>query len=119
MAGVPGGSRIWGFKTPEMPTKKGIWASSGILCQYWHTARRCAAQQECNNGERQTAGAKNNPRTNNSEIRHEGWEGVPVCNSKEFRQIASLGGIVEELLHKTPCDNARMEATIPKPGCGR
>ena len=103
MAGVPGGSRISFFKTPEMPTKKG---SGRVLAYSVSTGippAAGAAQQECNNGERQKAGAKNNRRTNKSEIRHEGWEGVLVFEAEEFRQIASLGGIVEELLHRTPC----------------
>ena len=102
-----------------MPTKKG---SGRVLAYSVSTGippAAGAAKQECNNGERQKAGAKNNRRTNKSEIRHEGWEGVRVCKAEKFRQIASLGGIVDELLHKTPCDNARMEATITKPGCGR
>ena len=89
------------FKTPEMPTKKG---SGRVLAYSVSTGippAAGAAQQECNNGERQKAGAKNNRRTNKSEIRHEGWEGVPVCIAEAFRQIASLGGIVEELLHRT------------------
>ena len=60
-----------------------------------------AAQQECNNGEREKAGVETNRRTNKAEIRHEGWEGVPVYNAKEVREIASLGGIVQELLHRT------------------
>jgi hypothetical protein len=44
---------------------------------------------------------KTNRRTNKAEIRIEGWEGVPVYNAKDFWEIASLGGIVQELLHRT------------------
>ena len=61
-----------------------------------------AAKQECNNGGREQAGVMTNRRTNKAEIRIEGWEGVHVCTAKDFREIASLGGIVEELLHRTP-----------------
>jgi hypothetical protein len=61
-----------------------------------------AAKQECNNGEREKAGVMTNRRTNKAEIRHEGWEGVPVYNAKDCWEIPSLGGIVEELLHRTP-----------------
>jgi hypothetical protein len=61
-----------------------------------------AAQQECNNGEREKAGVNTNRRTNKAEIRTEGWEGVRVYKAEEVREIASLGGIVEELLHGTP-----------------
>ncbi len=60
-----------------------------------------AAKQECNNGGREKAGVETNRRTNKAEIRIEGWEGVPVYNAKDFREIASLGGIVQELLHRT------------------
>ena len=60
-----------------------------------------AAKQGCNNGEREEAGAKTNRRTNKGEIRHEGWEGVLGCEAEEFWEIASLGGIVDELLHRT------------------
>ncbi len=61
-----------------------------------------AAQQGCDNGEREKAGVKTKYRTNKAEIRIEGWEGVPVYTAKDFREIASLGGIVQELLHRTP-----------------
>ncbi len=61
-----------------------------------------AAQQECNNGEREKAGVETNYRTNKAEIRHERWEGVPVYTAEQVREIASLEGIVQELLHKTP-----------------
>ncbi len=43
-----------------------------------------------------------NRRTNNAEIRHEGWEGVRVYYEEQVREIASLGGVVQELLHRTP-----------------
>ena len=64
-------------------------------------------------------GLKTNRRTNKAEIRHEGSEGVPVCKVEASREIASLGGIVEELLHRMPCEKAEMEATITKLGCAR
>ncbi len=60
-----------------------------------------AAQQECDNGEREKAAVKTSRRTNKAEIRIEGWEGVRVYSAKDFREIASLGGIVQELLHRT------------------
>jgi hypothetical protein len=47
------------------------------------------------------ASVNTNRRTNKSEIRHEGWEGVPVCKAEQVREIASLGGIAEELLRRT------------------
>ena len=59
-----------------------------------------AAKQECNNGGREKAGVNTNRCTNKAEIRHEGWEGAPVCTAKDFREIASLGGIAQELLHR-------------------
>ncbi len=61
-----------------------------------------AAKQECNNGERKKAAVKTNRRTNKAEIRHERWEGVPVFNAEKVWEIASLGGIVDELLHRVP-----------------
>ncbi len=61
-----------------------------------------AAKQECNNGEREKAAVMTNRRTNKAEIWIEGWEGARVYNAKDFREIASLGGIVQELLHRTP-----------------
>ncbi len=61
-----------------------------------------AAKEECNNGEREKAGVMTNRRTNKADIRIEGWVGVPVYNAKDFREIASLGGIVQQLLHRTP-----------------
>jgi hypothetical protein len=66
-----------------MPTKKGL----GRVLAY-------------SVSEREKAGVKTNRRTNKAEIRIEGWEGVPVYNAKDFWEIASLGGIVEELLHR-------------------
>ena len=60
-----------------------------------------AAKQECDNGGREKAAVKTNYRTNNAEIRIEGWEGVPVYTAKDFREIGSLDGIVQELLHRT------------------
>ena len=60
-----------------------------------------AAKQECDNGGREKAALKTNRRTNKAEIRIEGWEGVPVYTAKDFWEIASLGGIVQELLHRT------------------
>ncbi len=62
---------------------------------------------------------KTNRRTNNAEIRHVGWEGVPVYNAEAFREIASLGCIVEELLHRRSREKAKMEASVVKPGSGR
>ena len=59
-----------------------------------------AAKQECDNGGREKAAVKTNRRTNKAEIRHVGWEGVPVCKAEDFSEIASLGGIVDELLHR-------------------
>ena len=59
-----------------------------------------AAKQECNNGEREKAGAKTNRRTNKAEIRHEGWEGVRVYTAKEVREVARNVGSVEQLLHR-------------------
>jgi hypothetical protein len=83
-----------------MPTKKGL----GRVLAYSVSTRippaAGAAQQECNNGEREKADVETNYRTNKAEIRHEGWEGVRVCTAKDFREIASLGGIVQELLHR-------------------
>ena len=61
-----------------------------------------AAKPECDNGGRKKAGVKTNRRTNKAEIRIEGWEGVLVYTAKDFWEIASLGGIVQELLHITP-----------------
>jgi hypothetical protein len=60
-----------------------------------------AAKQGCDNGGREKAGVETNYRTNKAEIRHEGWEGVRVYTAKDFWEIASLGGIVQELLHRT------------------
>jgi hypothetical protein len=84
-----------------MPTKKGL----GRVLAYSVSTRippaAGAAQQECDNGEREKAGVKTNYRTNKAEIRIEGWEGVPVYTAKDFWEIASLGGIVDELLHRT------------------
>ena len=97
------GAAAWGsfLKTPEIPTKKG----SGRVLAYSVSTRippaAGAAQQECDNGEREKAGVKRNYRTNKAEIRIEGWEGVPVYTAKDFWEIASLGGIVDELLHIT------------------
>jgi hypothetical protein len=85
-----------------MPTKKGFGrvlaysVSTGIP-----PAAGAAAKQECNNGEREKAGVNTNRRTNKGEIRHEGWEGVRVYNAEQVREIASLGGIVQEFLHRT------------------
>jgi hypothetical protein len=88
----------------------------------WHTLSALAyrpsgaAQQECGNGGREKAGVKTNRRTNKAEIRIERWEGVPVYTAKEFWEIASLEGIVQELLHRTICEAAKMKATTTKPG---
>ncbi len=76
-----------------------------------------AAKQGCDNGEREKAGVKTNRRTNKAEIRIEGWEGVRVCKAEPFREVASLGSIVQELLHRRSREKAKMEATIVKPGC--
>ncbi len=62
-------------------------------------------------------GVKTNHRTNKGEIRHVGWEGVPVYNAEAFWEIASLGCIVEELLQRRPREQAKMEASVVKPGC--
>ena len=78
-----------------------------------------AAKQECNNGGRENAGVKTNRRMNKAEIRIEGWEGVPVYNAEQVREIASLGGIVQELLHRTLREQAKMKAATMKPGCAR
>ncbi len=78
-----------------------------------------AAKQECNNGEREKAGVKTNRRTNKAEIRIEGWEGVLVYTAKDFWEIASLGGIVQELLHRTILEEAKMKAATMKPGRAR
>ena len=67
-----------------MPTKKGL----GRVLAY-------------SVSEREKAGVKTNRRTNKAEIRIEGWEGVPAYNAEQVREIASLGGIVQELLHRT------------------
>ncbi len=84
-----------------MPTKKGL----GRVLAYSVSTRippaAGAGQQECDNGEREKAGVKTNRRTNKAEIRIEGWEGVPVYNAEQVREIASLGGIVQELLHRS------------------
>ncbi len=89
------------FKTPEMPTKRGL----GRVLAYSVSTRILpaagAAKQGCDNGGREKAGVKTNRRTNNAEIRHEGWEGVRVYKAEQVREIASLGGIVDELLHRT------------------
>jgi hypothetical protein len=78
-----------------------------------------AAQQECDNGEREEAAVETNHRTNKAELRIEGWEGVLVYTAKDFWEIASLGGIVEELLHRTILEEARMKAATMKPGRAR
>jgi hypothetical protein len=101
--GVPGGSRRGlFFKTPEMPTKKGFGRVLAYSVSTGIPPAARAAKQECNNSEREKAAVKTNHRTNKAEIRHEGWEGVPVYNAKDFWEIASLGGIVDELLHRAP-----------------
>jgi hypothetical protein len=85
-----------------MPTKKGLGRVLAYSVSTGIPPAASAAQQECDNGEREKAGVKTNRRTNNAEIRHEGWEGVPVYNAEQVREIASLGGIVDELLHRAP-----------------
>ena len=101
MAGVPGGSLIGFFKTPEMPTKRGLGRVLAYSVSTGIPPAAGAAKQECDNGGREKAAVKTNRRTNKAEIRIEGWEGVPVYNAKEVPEIASLGGIVQELLHRT------------------
>ena len=101
--GVPGGSRI-GFvflKLRRCRLKRG-WG------ECWHTLSVLAYRpppvppsKNCDTGGREKAAVKTNYRTNKAEIRHEGWEGARVYNAKEVREIASLGGIVQELLHRT------------------
>ena len=90
------------FKTPEMPTKKGLGRVLAYSVSTGIPPAAGAAKQECNNGEREKAGVETNRRTNNAEIRHEGWEGVHVYTAKDFWEIPSLGGIVDELLHRAP-----------------
>ncbi len=84
-----------------MPTKKGLGRVLAYSVSTGIPPAAGAAQQECDNGGREKAGVKNR-RTNKAEIRIEGWEGVHVYNAKDFREVASLGGIVQELLHRTP-----------------
>ena len=90
------------FRTPEMPTKKGLGRVPAYSVSTRIPPAAGAAQQECNNGGREKAGVETNYRTNKAEIRHEGWEGVRAYNAEEVREIAGLGGIVQELLHRTP-----------------
>ena len=100
-----------GYPQAPIPVQ-GVWLGSrgqphwGVL-----NLRRCRLKRDF--------GLKTNRRTNKAEIRHEGSEGVPVCKVEASREIASLGGIVEELLHRMPCEKAEMEATITKLGCAR
>ena len=85
-----------------MPTRKGLGRVLAYSVSTGIPPAASAAQQECDNGEREKAGVETNYRTNKAEIRIEGWEGVLGYNAKDFREIASLGGIVQELLHITP-----------------
>ena len=48
------------------------------------------------------AGVKPNHRVNKAGIRHERREGGPVYNAEAFREVANSGGIVKQLLHRTP-----------------
>ncbi len=89
------------FKTPEMPTKKDLGESSHTLSVLGIPPAAGAAKQERNNVEREEAVVNTNRRTNKAKIWIEGWEGVPVYKAEAFREIASLGGIVEELLRRT------------------
>ena len=84
-----------------MPTKKGLGRVLAYSVSTGIPPAAGAAKQECDNGGREKAAVKTNRRTNKAEIRHEGWEGVLAYNAKDFREIASLGGIVQELLHRT------------------
>ncbi len=85
-----------------MPTEKGL----GRVVAYSVSTRippaAGAAKQECSNDGREKAGVETNRRTHKAEIRTERWVGVLVYTAKDFREIASLGGIVQELLHRTP-----------------
>ena len=103
MAGVPGGSRIGVrfLKLRRRRLKKDLGESWHTLSVFGIPPAAGAAKQECNNGGREKAAVKTNRRTNEAEIRIEGWEGVPFYRAEEVREIASLGGIVEELLHRT------------------
>ena len=83
-----------------MPTKKGVGRVLAYSVSTGIPPAAGAAQQECNNGEREKAGVETNRRTDKAEIRHVGWEGVPVYSAEDFSEIASLGGIVDELLHR-------------------
>ena len=89
------------LKTPEMPTKKGLGRVLAYSVRTGIPPAAGAAKQECDNGGREKAAVNMNRRANKAEIRHEGWEGVQVYTAKEVREIASLGGIVQELLHRT------------------
>ena len=67
-----------------------------------------AAKPECNKGEREKAAVKTYSRTNKGEIRHEDWEGVRA-KTEAFREIASIGGTVQELLREPSGEMAKME----------
>ena len=84
-----------------MPTKKGLGRVLAYSVSTGIPPAAGAAKQECDNGGREKAAVNMNRRTNKAEIRIEGWEGVPVYTAKDFREIASLDGIVQELLHRT------------------
>jgi hypothetical protein len=77
--------RVRFFKTPEMPTKKGLGRVLAYSVSTGIPPAAGAAKQECDNGGREKAGVKTNYRTNKAEIRIEGWEGVRVCTAKDFR----------------------------------
>jgi hypothetical protein len=102
-----------------MPTKKGLGRVSACSGNIGHTARRWCRQAECNNGEDEKGGRENerpHEQRRNSARGGGGLEGVHVCKAEAFRQI---GGILEKLLHGTPCEHATMEATIMKAGYAR
>jgi hypothetical protein len=85
-----------------MPTEKGLGRVLAYSVSTSIPPAAGAAKQGRDNGAREQAGVKTNRRTNKAEIRHEGWEGVPVYNAEKVWEIASLGGIVDELLHRAP-----------------
>ena len=76
--------------TREMLTTKG---DAG---ECWHALPATV----CNKGQRERVAVKAKRRHSKGETRHEGWEGVLVSEVEAFRELASIGGIGEELLHK-------------------
>ena len=94
---------------------RGVWAIPGIN----------PPAKVCNKGQRERVAVKANRRTNKGETCHEGWEGVLVSDVEAFRELTSIGGIGEELLHSkgqmgaTILRQGQMGATIMKPACAR